>query len=212
MSGGSLISVDGHARAGRDRLQDRHHTLLCDGDAAARVVLDADAVFAVAFLRDRLREQRLLDLILRDDVLVQLVVRIVCDDRNQRGDREMIAAFQMLCGVFAEDYNENHDPANGQFTSGPKSGTIKDDPEEKTVVSEFDKPHEKKPRYAPSPQRSFEGVQLEAKEYSRVAGMLNTRFPGLDSGEIRTITTLNRIYIVKADGYGGFVALHVFDT
>ena len=41
-----------------------------------------------------------------------------------RCDLEMAAAFRMLCGVFVKDYNPNHNPENGRFTSGTESGII----------------------------------------------------------------------------------------
>ena len=61
-----------------------------------------------------------------------------------------------------------------------------------------------KTKYAPSPQRSHNGIQLKPKKYAKLCGTLNTRFPGLKAGEIRVIRDSKYRYTVKADGYGGF--------
>ena len=61
-----------------------------------------------------------------------------------------------------------------------------------------------KTKYAPSPQRGKSKIQLKPKTYARLTGVLNTRYPGLKEGEVRTIRDSNHKYIVKADGYGGF--------
>lgn len=86
-------------------------------------------------------------------------------------------------------YNENHDPANGRFTSGGGSGKMG------------------KTKYAPSKQRNHGGVQLGAKRYARLCGTLGTQYPGLNAGEIRYIRDAGRLYKVKADGYGGMTVL-----
>ena len=80
---------------------------------------------------------------------------------------------------------------NGKWTSGGGSGTIKGT------------------KYAPSPQRTTEGIQLSPKTYARLTGVLNTRFPGLREGEVRKIRDTSKEYTVKADGFGGFQALMV---
>lgn len=64
-----------------------------------------------------------------------------------------------------------------------------------------------KTKYAPSPQRSKRGIQLKPKTYARLTGTLNTRYPGLQAGEIRRINDAKYIYKVRADGYGGFELL-----
>ena len=61
-----------------------------------------------------------------------------------------------------------------------------------------------KTKYAPSPQRNHTGLQLKAKTYSRLTGVLNTKYPGLQAGEIRRINDSKYVYRVRADGYGGF--------
>ena len=88
------------------------------------------------------------------------------------------------------DYNPYHD-SDGRFTSGGGSGTIG------------------KTKYAPSPQRSDSPIKLKPKTYARLTGTLNTRYPGLEEGEVRTIFSSNRCYHVKADGYGGLKVLDV---
>lgn len=91
----------------------------------------------------------------------------------------------------AVDYNPYHDPSNGRFTSGGAGGKIG------------------KTKYAPSPQRNHGGIQLKPKTYARLTGVLNTRYPGLKAGEIRTIRSAKRQYTVEADGYGGFKTLWI---
>lgn len=86
-------------------------------------------------------------------------------------------------------HNENHDPANGRFTSGGGGGRIG------------------KTKYAPSKQRNHGGVRLGAKRYARLCGTLGTQYPGLNAGEIRYIRDASRLYKVKADGYGGMTVL-----
>lgn len=66
-----------------------------------------------------------------------------------------------------------------------------------------------KTKYAPSPQRDKSGIQLKPKAYARLTGILNTRYPGLQAGEIRKIRTARNQYTVKADGNGGFITLLV---
>lgn len=66
-----------------------------------------------------------------------------------------------------------------------------------------------KTKYAPSPQRDKSGIQLKPKTYARLTGILNTRYPGLQAGEIRKIRTARNQYTVKADGNGGFITLLV---
>lgn len=66
-----------------------------------------------------------------------------------------------------------------------------------------------KTKYAPSPQRNHGGIQLGPKTYSRLTGVLNTRYPNLPKGEVRQIRDANRQYTVKADGSGGMTILEV---
>ena len=90
------------------------------------------------------------------------------------------------------DYNPSQPrDRNGRWTSGGSSGTIKGT------------------KYAPSPQRTTGGIQLSPRTYARLTGVLNTRYPGLKAGEIRTIRSATRQYAVEADGYGGFKILWV---
>ena len=88
------------------------------------------------------------------------------------------------------DYNPYHGP-NGRFTSGGGGGKMKGT------------------KYAPSPQRNHGGIQLKPKTYARLCGVLGTRYPELQEGEIRYIRDARRQYKVKADGYGGFITLKV---
>jgi len=93
--------------------------------------------------------------------------------------------------ILTADYNPHHDPSNGRFTSGGGSSTMG------------------KTKYAPSPQRSHSGIQLKPKTYTRLCGILGTRFPGTKAGEIRRIQDSKREYLVKADGYGGFETIKI---
>ena len=93
--------------------------------------------------------------------------------------------------ALALDYNPYHDPSNGRFTSGGGSGKIG------------------KTKYAPSPQRSFAGIQLKPKTYSRLCGTLGTQYPGLPKGAIRQIMDSRKVYTVEADGYGGMRVLKI---
>lgn len=88
------------------------------------------------------------------------------------------------------DYNPFHG-SDGRFTSGGGSGKLK------------------KTKYAPSPQRDKSGIQLKPKTYARLTGLLNTRYPGIQAGEVRTIRTTHAQYTVEADGYGGFKTVWV---
>lgn len=67
----------------------------------------------------------------------------------------------------------------------------------------------KNTRYAPSPPRNDSPIKLKPKTYARLTGVLNTRYPGLEEGEIRRITSANKCYTVQADGYGGMIILSV---
>ncbi len=87
------------------------------------------------------------------------------------------------------DYSPNQPrDRNGRWTGGSTTG---------------------KTKYAPSPQRKHEGIQLGPKTYVKLTGTLNTRFPGLKAGEVRIIRDAKREYTVEADGYGGFKTVKV---
>lgn len=94
--------------------------------------------------------------------------------------------------ALTQDFNPYHDSSNGRFTGKGGSGTIG------------------KTKYAPSPQRGKSKIQLKPKTYTRLTGVLNTRYPGLKEGDVRTIRDAKRQYTVKADGYGGFELLNIY--
>ena len=94
--------------------------------------------------------------------------------------------------ALTQDFNPYHDSSNGRFTGKGGSGTIG------------------KTKYAPSPQRGKSKIQLKPKTYTRLTGVLNTRYPGLKAGDVRTIRDAKRQYTVKADGYGGFELLNIY--
>lgn len=99
--------------------------------------------------------------------------------------------FERTADSLTFDYNDNHDPTNGRFTSGGGSGKIKGT------------------KYAPSTQRSQSSIQLKPKTYARLCGIFGTQYPGLPAGEIRQIRNAKKLYTVRADGYGGFETLEV---
>lgn len=94
--------------------------------------------------------------------------------------------------ALTQDFNPYHDSSNGRFTGKGGSSTIG------------------KTKYAPSPQRGKSKIQLKPKTYTRLTGVLNTRYPGLKEGDVRTIRDAKRQYTVKADGYGGFELLNIY--
>lgn len=65
-----------------------------------------------------------------------------------------------------------------------------------------------KTKYAPSPQRKQSKIQVSPKKYGILCGVLKSRFPNLEEGEIRTITDGIWLYAVEADGFGGLSVLH----
>ncbi len=110
------------------------------------------------------------------------------DDSEEEDD----GPFEQATGdALALDFNPHHDPASGRFTSGGGSGTMG------------------KIKYAPSPQRNKSGIQLKPKKYARLCGILGTRFPGLEAGEVRKIRDAKNEYLIKADGYGGMQVLKI---
>lgn len=68
-----------------------------------------------------------------------------------------------------------------------------------------------KPKYAPSPQRNAQGIQVGHAKYARLTGTMNTQFPGLspEDGK-RVIFDAEYGYVVAADGYGGLTIIRRF--
>lgn len=97
---------------------------------------------------------------------------------------------------FEDGLTIDYDPGQPRDEGGRWTSTGKSDKIRKT-------------KYAPSPQRDKSGIQLKPKTYARLTGILNTRYPGLQAGEIRKIRTARNQYTVKADGNGGFITLLV---
>lgn len=60
------------------------------------------------------------------------------------------------------------------------------------------------PRYAPSPQRNKGGIQISAKKYGKLCGIMNTYHPNAESGDKVSIRDVKLTYHVTADGNGGF--------
>jgi phage-related protein (TIGR01555 family) len=102
---------------------------------------------------------------------------------------EESALFQASNQGATTDFNPHHDPSNGRFTNGGGSGKMG------------------KTKYAPSPQRNMGSVQINSKKYAKLCGILGTQYPGLRSNEIRYIRDANRVYKVRADGYGGMTVM-----
>lgn len=113
------------------------------------------------------------------------VFRAVLRSPSRAGLR-LLEALGWLTLDYAPDQPRDE---NGRWTSGGGSGTIK------------------KTKYAPSPRRNSEGITVSAKKYSKLCGIMNTRYPDLEKGEVRKIRDSRYIYHVKADGYGGMQIL-----
>lgn len=105
-----------------------------------------------------------------------------------KGGLRLLEALGRLTLDYAPDQPRDE---NGRWTSGGGSGTIK------------------KTKYAPSPRRNSGGISVSAKKYTQLCGILSTRYPGLEDGQIRRIRDSKREYTVKADGYGGMQILKV---
>lgn len=61
-------------------------------------------------------------------------------------------------------------------------------------------------KYAPSPQRNHVGIQLKPKEYAKLCGTFNTRYPRLKPEDgARPIANATHLYRASADGYGGLI-------
>ena len=80
-------------------------------------------------------------------------------------------------------YNDNRDRSNGRYTFGPGGG---------------------KTKYLPSSRMSHKGITIGTKEYARLCGELNTRYPNAkpEDGPV-TIRDARYSYQVTPDGYGG---------
>lgn len=98
--------------------------------------------------------------------------------------------------TFEDGLTIDYDPGQPRDEGGRWTSTGKSDKIGKT-------------KYAPSPQRDKSGIQLKPKTYARLTGLLNTRYPGIQAGEVRTIRTTHAQYTVEADGYGGFKTVWV---
>lgn len=107
------------------------------------------------------------------------------------GGEESIPFERTVQDAAGLDFNPYHDPGSGRFTSGGPGGKIG------------------KTKYAPSPQRNHGGIQIKPRTYAKLTGVLNTRYPGLKAGEVRTIRSARLQYTVEADGYGGFKTLWI---
>ena len=105
---------------------------------------------------------------------------------------------RLYCGTEEYRAGNPYHGTDGRFTSAPGGGLTGGKKSNKIG----------KTKYAPSPQRNKGGIQLTPKTYARLAGTLNTRFPGLEVGEIRKITDAKYRYTVETDGYGGFRVLN----
>ena len=60
------------------------------------------------------------------------------------------------------------------------------------------------PRYVPSPQRNKGGIQISAKKYGKLCGIMNTYHPNAESGDKVSLRDVKLTYHVTADGNGGF--------
>ena len=99
------------------------------------------------------------------------------------GEEEATGAFGGSTQDAAAGNYSPSQPRNksGRWTSGGGSGKMR------------------QTKYAPSSQRNHDGIQLKPKTYARLTGTVNTRFPGLEAGETRTIRDTKYEYLVRAD-------------
>ena len=61
-------------------------------------------------------------------------------------------------------------------------------------------------KYAPSPQHNHAGIQMKPKEYAKLCGTFNTRYPRLKPEDgARPIANATHLYRASADGYSGLI-------
>lgn len=97
---------------------------------------------------------------------------------------------------------------SGNFGHSGRPGSISGSGGGLTVSSKKNKI--KKTKYAPSPRRSRGGIEVGTEKYGKLCGIMNSRFPGLQDGEIRAIRDSQNQYLAEADGYGGMKILKVW--
>lgn len=101
-----------------------------------------------------------------------------------------------------ERFNPNRDE-KGRFASESgaiKSVTINDDG---TVVTKYSQ--KSKTKYAPSPQRNYNGIQVKPKTYAKLCGEFNTLYPNSHKGKTGLISKGKYRYMAISDGEGGIV-------
>ena len=103
-------------------------------------------------------------------------------------------------------YNDKHDE-KGLFASNGggaiKSVTVSEDGTVTTVY----KP-QAKTKYAPSPQRKREGIQVSPSKYGKLCGTFNSKYPNAPKGAKGVIYDGKYMYRAKSNGEGGIVISH----
>lgn len=103
-------------------------------------------------------------------------------------------------------YNDKHDE-KGLFASNGggaiKSVTVNDDGTVNTVYKA-----QAKTKYAPSPQRKREGIQVSPSKYGKLCGTFNSKYPNAPKGAKGVIYDGKYMYRAKSNGEGGIVISH----
>ena len=84
-----------------------------------------------------------------------------------------------------------------------KSVTVNDDGTVNTVYKA-----QAKTKYAPSPQRKREGIQVSPSKYGKLCGTFNSKYPNAPKGAKGVIYDGKYMYRAKSNGEGGIVISH----
>lgn len=110
-------------------------------------------------------------------------------------------------GIIIEERENPYHAKDGKFTSAPggkiKSVTISDDGIVTTVYKA-----QAKTKYAPSPQRKREGIQVSPRKYGKLCGTFNSKYPNAPKGAKGVIYDGKYMYRAKSNGEGGIVISH----
>lgn len=110
-------------------------------------------------------------------------------------------------GIIAEKRGNPYHAKDGKFTNAPggkiKSVTVSDDG---TVTTVYEA--QTKTKYAPSPQRKREGIQVSPSKYGKLCGTFNSKYPNAPKGAKGVIYDGKYMYRAKSNGEGGIVISH----
>lgn len=110
-------------------------------------------------------------------------------------------------GIIAEKRENPYHAKDGKFTNAPggkiKSVTVSDDGTVTTVYKA-----QAKTKYAPSPQRKCEGIQVSPRKYGKLCGTFNSKYPNAPKGAKGVIYDGKYMYRAKYNGEGGNVISH----